>query len=74
MSSVSASAGILGSLEPGIGRPGILAGWALVFLLIMEELPATLILCPIGFNTLAISIWSNASEAFFARRLCLRYY
>ncbi len=48
-------------------RPGILAGAALVFLTTMKELPATLILSPIGFKTLAISIWSATSEAFFAR-------
>jgi iron(III) transport system permease protein len=48
-------------------RPGILAGAALVFLLTMKELPATLILSPTGFQTLATSIWSAASEAFFAR-------
>ena len=47
--------------------PGIFAGAALVFLLTMKELPATLILSPIGFNTLATSIWAAASEAFFAR-------
>ena len=47
--------------------PGILAGAALVFLLTMKELPATLILSPLGFNTLATSIWAAASEAFFAR-------
>ncbi len=50
-----------------VARPGLLAGWALVFLLVMKELPATLILSPVGFNTLATSIWSAASEAFFAR-------
>lgn len=50
-----------------VARPGILAGAALVFLLVMKELPATLILSPTGFNTLATSIWSAASEAFFAR-------
>jgi iron(III) transport system permease protein len=33
----------------------------------MKELPATLVLSPIGFKTLAISIWSATSEAFFAR-------
>jgi iron(III) transport system permease protein len=44
-----------------------LAGGALVFLLTMKELPATLILSPIGFKTLATSIWSSASEAFFAQ-------
>jgi iron(III) transport system permease protein len=48
-------------------RPGILSGAALVFLLTMKELPATLILSPIGFKTLPSSIWSAASEAFFAR-------
>ena len=50
-----------------VARPGLLAAWALVFLLVMKELPATLILSPIGFTTLATSIWSAASEAFFAR-------
>ena len=48
-------------------RPGIFTGAALVFLLTMKELPATLILSPIGFTTLASSIWAAAEEAFFAR-------
>lgn len=48
-------------------RPGILTGATLVFLLTMKELPATLILSPIGFTTLASSIWAAAEEAFFAR-------
>ena len=48
-------------------RPGIISGASLVFLLTMKELPATLILSPIGFKTLATSIWSAASEAFFAQ-------
>jgi iron(III) transport system permease protein len=33
----------------------------------MKELPATLLLSPLGFDTLATSIWTAASEAFFAR-------
>ncbi len=48
-------------------RPGLVAGAALVFLLTMKELPATLILGPIGFRTLATSIWGAASEALYAR-------
>jgi iron(III) transport system permease protein len=48
-------------------RSGILAGAAMVFFTTMKELPATLILSPIGFKTLATSIWSATSEAFFAR-------
>ncbi len=48
-------------------RPGIVAGTSLVFLTVMKELPATLILGPFGFTTLATSVWSAVSEAFFAR-------
>ena len=48
-------------------RPGLLAAGAMVFLTAMKELPTTLILSPIGFNTLAVQVWSNISEAFFAR-------
>jgi iron(III) transport system permease protein len=48
-------------------RPGLAAGAALVFLTAMKELPATLILAPIGFKTLATSVWSAVSEAFFAQ-------
>jgi iron(III) transport system permease protein len=38
-------------------RSGALAGGALVFLSAMKELPATLLLRPIGFETLATDIW-----------------
>ena len=47
-------------------RSGILAGSALVFLVTMKELPATLILGPLGFKTLATSVWSATSEGFFS--------
>ena len=47
--------------------PGVLAGAATVFLLTMKELPATLILGPIGFQTLATDIWGFTEEAFFAK-------
>lgn len=48
-------------------RPGLIGGALLVFLTAMKELPATLILSPLGFNTLAAQVWSNIGEAFFAR-------
>ncbi|MCX7853953.1 MAG: iron ABC transporter permease [Anaerolineae bacterium] len=48
-------------------RPGMLAGAALVFLTTAKELPATLLLAPTGFDTLATRIWSAAAEGFFAR-------
>jgi iron(III) transport system permease protein len=44
-----------------LARPGILAGAALVFLSAMKELPATLLLRPIGFETLATEIWQQTS-------------
>ena len=47
--------------------PGLLMGGALVFLIAMKELPATLILGPLGFKTLATAVWSASEEAFFAR-------
>lgn len=47
--------------------PGVLAGAALVFLTVLKELPATLLLSPIGFSTLATLIWTGTSEAFYAR-------
>ncbi|NOX63317.1 MAG: iron ABC transporter permease [Chloroflexi bacterium] len=48
-------------------RPGLWAGAALVFLTTIKELPATLLLAPTGFDTLATQIWSASAEAFFAR-------
>ena len=57
----------LASVTVPLMRPGILMGAALVFLITMKELPATLILGPLGFKTLATAIWSASSEAFFAR-------
>ncbi len=48
-------------------RSGVIMGAALVFLLTMKELPATLILGPVGFKTLATAVWSASSEAFFAQ-------
>lgn len=47
-------------------RPGLVNGAALVFLTTIKELPATLILAPIGFRTLATRIWSATDDALFA--------
>jgi iron(III) transport system permease protein len=47
--------------------PGIGAAAALVFLTAMKELPATLLLSPLGFETLAMQVWSSVTEAYFAR-------
>jgi len=41
--------------------PGLLAGAALVLLSTLKELPATLILRPSGFDTLATEVWTATS-------------
>jgi iron(III) transport system permease protein len=46
---------------------GLLAGAGLVFLTTMKELPATLLLRPTEFETLAVRIWSTTSEGFYTR-------
>jgi iron(III) transport system permease protein len=46
--------------------PGLLAGGGLVLLSTMKELPATLLLAPIGFDTLAVKVWSASESALFA--------
>ncbi len=61
------AAGTAATVTIPLIRHGLMAGAALVFLLAIKELPATLILGPLGFKTLATSAWSAASEAFFAR-------
>ena len=48
-------------------RSGIFAGAALVFLSAMKELPATLLLRPIGFETLATEIWKTTSVGAYSR-------
>ena len=55
------------SITGPLMRPGLLMGGALVFLVTMKELPATLILGPLGFKTLSTAVWSASSEAFFAQ-------
>lgn len=47
-------------------RGGIIAASSLVFLSAMKELSITFLLSPIGFNTLALSVWSYTGEAMFA--------
>ncbi|WP_255169044.1 ATP-binding cassette domain-containing protein [Natrononativus amylolyticus] len=45
--------------------PGIVAGGALVFLHAMKELPATLLLRPAGFESLATFIWMAERNAYY---------
>lgn len=44
-----------------IAAPGVITGFLLVLLTAMKELPATLMLRPTGFDTLAIEIWTKTA-------------
>lgn len=46
--------------------PGLLAGGGMVLLSVMKELPATLLLAPTGFQTLATTAWASMEDAYFA--------
>ena len=43
-------------------RNGMITAWVLVFIDVLKELPATLMLRPVGFDTLPVRIWIEASE------------
>lgn len=53
-------------VAPLLGR-GAVAGAALVFLTAMKELPATLLLRPTGFETLATRVWTGATAGLYSR-------
>ncbi|MBT9176978.1 MAG: Sulfate transport system permease protein CysW [Firmicutes bacterium] len=46
--------------------PGIMAGAILVFVDVMKELPITMMLRPLGYDTLAIWVWQMAAESLWA--------
>lgn len=43
-------------------KPALLSAWILIFVDIIKELPATMLLRPLAFDTLAIQVWMMASE------------
>ncbi len=49
-----------------IMAPGLAAGAGLVMLSTMKELPATLLVAPIGFRTLVVEIWDNYEALYLA--------
>ena len=59
--------GVLRTVTAPLAAGGVLAGAALVFLTAIKELPAALILAPIGFDTLSTEIWRATSVGFFER-------
>ena len=54
------------TVELPLMLPGLAAGGGLVLLSTMKELPATLLLAPPGFQTLATRIWADSEGAYLA--------
>src|SRR6476660_2464052 len=46
-------------------RNGFIVAWVLMFLQTMKELSADLLLRPVGFDTLTIRVWMEASEEYY---------
>lgn len=53
---------VLGRVTLPLIAPGVGAGAALVFLAVVTELTATLLLAPTGTDTLAVRFWSNSDS------------
>ena len=60
-------AGTLRRITLPLMSRGLIAGALLVFVTTLKELPATLLLRPSGFTTLAVRIWSSADELLYTR-------
>jgi iron(III) transport system permease protein len=56
----------LATIDFPLMLPGLAAGAGLVLLSTMKELPATLLLSPFGFDTLATRMWGATEDGFLA--------
>jgi iron(III) transport system permease protein len=53
-------------IDLALMRPSLVSGGGLVLLSTVKELPATLLLAPTGFRTLATEVWGSYEDGFFA--------
>src|SRR5215210_2233433 len=56
---------VLARVHVPLLRAGLLTAALLVFVEVMKELPATLLLRPLGGDTLAIAVWQATTESLF---------
>ena len=56
---------VLARVHVPLMRTGLLTAALLVFTEVMKELPATLLLRPLGGDTLAVAVWQATSESLF---------
>lgn len=57
--------GVLRRIHLPLIRRGLLTAGILVFVDVMKEMPATLLLRPFGYETLAVRVWQLTSESFW---------
>jgi len=57
--------GVLRRIHLPLIRYGLSTAAILVFVDVMKEMPATLLLRPFGYDTLAIRVWQLTSESFW---------
>jgi iron(III) transport system permease protein len=57
--------GVLWRIHLPLIRSGLCSAAILVFVDVMKELPATLLLRPFGYETLAVRVWQLTSESFW---------
>jgi iron(III) transport system permease protein len=57
--------GVLRRIHLPLIRPALSAAAILVFVDVMKEMPATLLLRPFGYDTLAVQVWQLTSESFW---------
>jgi iron(III) transport system permease protein len=60
-------AGTIRRVTLQLARPGIVAGLSLVALTVMKELPVTMMLAPIEFETLATGIWQATQTGAYGK-------
>lgn len=63
----SGLSGTLRRVTMPLARPGIIAGFSLVALTVMKELPVTMMLAPIEFDTLATGVWQATQSNAYGR-------
>ncbi len=56
----------LTTIDFALMRPSLVSGGGLVLLSTVKELPATLLLAPTGFRTLATEVWGSYEDGFYA--------
>jgi iron(III) transport system permease protein len=59
--------GVLGRVHLPLMRGSVLTALVLVFVETMKEMPATVLLRPFGFDTLAVAVWEATSESLWGQ-------